>query len=161
MHEKNAPEAIGVHPGEPASLPLPEEEDAQQERCIQQEEGHRAEEAALLGPFAEDEVRFLLRDEAVTGHGSLSPALPRQATRTDGSLRVPDVVVGVGIAHLQAEQHMDALLLVWTQDVLEGHVEGGRIRHGRNHDPDGQTDGPGPVARKGGAAEDADDHRPD
>ena len=76
VHEKNAPEAIGVHPGEPASLPLPEEEDAQQERCIQQEEGHRAEESSLLGPFAEDEVRFLLRDEAVTGHGSLSPALP-------------------------------------------------------------------------------------
>ena len=44
--------------------------------------------------------------------------MPVQPSGAYGRLGVTDVVIGIGVVHFKSKKHLNALPLVWTQDLL-------------------------------------------
>ncbi len=161
MHEQDAAQCIGVYPGKATSLALAQEKDPHQKRRIEQQEGHGPDETALLGPLAKDEVGLLLWHKTVARHGPLSPAFSCQSAGPNGGLGMPDVVIGVGIAHIEAKQHVDPLLLVWLEHIFQGHMQGKGIHQCRQADHARYPHRSGPITGQGGTAQNGGDRRAD
>ena len=101
-----------------------EDDDAYQERHIEQYYHGGADEATFLTYGAEDEVGVLLGHEVVFGLRALQEALSREAARTDGNLGLVHVIAyALRVVEL-AEHDEDAVLLMLLQYIMEGVVDG-------------------------------------
>ena len=62
-------------------------------------------------------------DKSIGGHGAFQIAFSREPTRTDGRFGVTDVVIGIGIPHIDAEQHVDSVFLVGPEHFLQSELQ--------------------------------------
>ena len=71
-----------------------------------------------------------------------------------------DVVIGIGVVHVNAKQDVDALTLVLLEDVLHAHVKPGREEHASHQKQDAPTRGSLSETRQRGCPDQQKHQRP-
>lgn len=138
MEEEDAQHGVAVDAAKGGGLAFGQDDEAQdkgQEEC---QHGGGAQEAFLLAHGAEDEVRVLLGDILQLGLRAVEEALARQAARADGYLGLVDVVARAAGVFFQAQEHLDAHLLVALEDAVEDVVAAVEEADGAEGEADGQ-----------------------
>ena len=128
MEEEDAQHAVAVDAAEAGELPLAQPHEAQDEREEEEQHSGGAYETLLLAYGAEDEVGVLLGHVLELGLRAVHEAFALKSAGADGYLALVDIVAGAGNVLLYAEEHVDALLLMVAEHVVEavvGHIEEG------------------------------------
>ena len=148
MEEEDAEHAIAIDATEAIGLTLSQMDETEYQRQEEQQHTGGAEESLLLADGAEDEVGVLLGHELQLGLGAVEESLALQSARTDGNLRLMNVVAGSLQVFVEAQEHIDARPLVRLHDIL--HDEVGTIVETAR--PDGEEGDEEVVAETGGEA---------
>ena len=95
----------------------------QDEQGKKRQEDETTHKPPLFRPHRENKVRVFFRQEAQLVLGAVEKSLSPQHARTDGDLRLADVVASPQRIQIGAQKDEDASLLIGFQDMLPDRIE--------------------------------------
>ena len=124
VHEDAGGDAIAVDPREGFPAPFSIQDEAYDEKDVQEDDDQAADEPPFFADGAENEVGGLFRHEAEGSLGAVEEAFPEEPAGADGDFGLVDVVTYSGQVFLHAEEDLDAGALVVLEHVLEDEIRG-------------------------------------
>ena len=115
VEEEDAGDAVAVDAGEVGALALGKVDEAEDEGHEEEDDGGAADESPFLADGAEDEVGAFGGDEVVFDLGAFEESLAGESPGSDGDFGLHDVVAGFSGFLFDAEEDVDAVLLVWQE----------------------------------------------
>ena len=119
MKQEDAEHGVAIDAPKGGMLPLGHHNQAKDEHQKEQQHSRGAYEALLLTHGAEDEVGVLLGHVLQLGLRAVEEPLAVQTARTDGYLRLVDVIPRPCQVLLHTEHHLDANLLMGLEHTVE------------------------------------------